>query len=184
MTKRKEDDPDEHLLPSATDNTELHDQIETLNASLKAAEEKAQENWDRLLRKEAELQNQQKRAHQDSDTARKNAIRAFAVDLFEVVDSLDQGVNFAQDGKTNAHDLLEGMRLTQKVLHNLLEKHHIKPIEPKPGEPFDPNFQEAISTIATADYPPHCIVDVIQKGYILQNTVIRPARVVVSKEAP
>lgn len=174
-------DDDDRLLPSSVDSTELHEQIETLNASLKAAEEKAQENWDRLLRKEAELQNQQKRSHVDSDNARKSAIKSFALDLFEVVDSLDQGVSFAQDGKTNAKDLLEGMRLTQKVLHNILDKHHITAIEPKPGEPFNPNFQEAISTIVTTDFPDHAIVDVIQKGYMLQNTILRPARVVVAK---
>lgn len=181
MANREEKNTDENLLPSAVDNTELHDQIETLNKSLKAAEEKAQENWDRLLRKEAELQNQQKRAHADSDTARKNAIKSIVMDLFEVVDSLDQGVNFAQDGKTDAKDLLEGMRLTQKVLHNILDRHHIKAIEPKPGDMFDPNFHEAISTVATKEFKDHAIMDVIQKGYMLQNMLIRPARVVVAK---
>lgn len=178
MSEFEEDD---RLLPSAEDQTELHEQIETLNAALKTAEEKAQENWDRLLRKEAELQNQQKRAHADNDATRKNAIKSFALDLFEVVDSIDQGVNYAKLGKTDPKDLLEGMQLTQKVLHNLLDKHHIKIIEPKRGDAFNPNFEEAISTIATKDVADHCIVDVIQKGYMLHNTVLRPARVVVAK---
>lgn len=181
MAKRIEDDADERILPSAVDNSELHDQIETLNSALKVAEEKADENWNRLLRKEAELQNQIKRTHADSDVARKNTIKSFALDLFEVVDSLDQGVSFAQDGKTDAKDLLEGMRLTQKVLHGILDKHQITMIAPKKGDVFDPNFHEAITTLATTEVPDHCIVDVIQKGYMLQTMLLRPARVVVAK---
>lgn len=178
MSKFEEDDK---LLPSAEDSMELHDQVETLNKALQEAEAKAAENWDRLLRKEAELQNQQKRAHLDNESARKSAIKAFAMDLFEVMDSLDQGVGFAQNSNVKAQDLLEGMRLTQKVMHSIFEKHHITVIDPKPGDAFDPNFEEAISTLATPDFKPNCIVDVIQKGYMLQKTVLRPARVVVAK---
>lgn len=175
MSKHKE----EESIPASDASPD--EQIAALTKALEAAEAKAVENWDRLLRKEAELQNQQKRAQQDFESTRMNAIKSIVLDLFDVADSLEQGIGFAKDGKTKAADLLEGMCLTQKVLTGLLDKHKITLIAPKPGDPFDPNFQEAISTIETTDFKPNCIVDVIQKGYMLQKTLLRPARVVVAK---
>jgi molecular chaperone GrpE len=171
------------MLPSDIDPQELHEQIQALNAAVQEAQEKAKENWDRLLRKEADLQNIQKRTQQELENNRKFAIERFAGDLLEVMDSLDQGVSFAQNGQASIKDLLHGMELTQTVLRNVLQKHGIELIDPKPGDAFDPNFHEALSMQPTDEMPPNCIVTIVQKGYLLQNRLLRPARVVVSKAA-
>jgi len=172
---------EEQLLPPEADKPVLHEQIETLSKSLAEYQEKAQDSWDRLLRKEAELQNVQKRAQQDIENAKKFAIERFAQDLLQVLDSLEHGVNYAQTGQTAVKDLHDGMVLTQSILKNTMENHAIKEIDPEVGATFDPHFHEAISMQETKEMDPNRIVQVVQKGYVLQSRLLRPARVIVSK---
>lgn len=167
-------------LPSPENVAELHDQIATLSKALKEAQEKVDNHWDRLLRKEADFQNVQKRAQEDVEKARKFAIERFAGELLEVVDSLEQGLTFAENGKASVEDLIQGMKLTHSVLLNALDKQEVKPINPE-GEVFNPAFHEAISIQETKDVPPNRVVAVVQKGYMLNNRLLRPARVVVSR---
>lgn len=172
---------EDHLL-APDDNKELHDQIEVLSKTLKETQEKAEGNWERLVRKEAELQNLIKRAEQDVENARKFAIERFAGEMLQVLDSLDQGLAYSQtDGITVEH-LVEGIKLTHSVFMNAMDKQGIKPIEPAIGEVFNPAFHEAISIQQTADVEPNRIMAVVQKGYMLQNRLLRPARVVVSSK--
>ena len=175
---------DESLLPSPDDVQILHEQIEMLTQSLeetKAKAEKADLYWDRLLHKEADLQNIQKRAAQDIENARKLAVERFATQLLDVIDSLEQGLNHAQtsDAASNK-DIIEGMRLTHSQLLNIFDKEHIRVIDPL-NETFDPKFHEAISIQETSEVEPNKIIMVVQKGYILHQRLLRPARVVVSK---
>ena len=90
---------DEEKLPSPNTPTEMHEQIETLNKALQEAQEKANTNWERLLRKEADLQNVQSRAEEDVEKAKKFALERFAGDLLQVLDALEQGLSFANNGK-------------------------------------------------------------------------------------
>lgn len=154
---------------------------ESLQKALKEAQEKAEEYWERLLRKEADLQNMQKRMQQDIDNTRKIALERFAGELLEVLDSLDQGISFSESNNASVKDLLEGMKLTHTVLLNVLDKEGIKIVEPKVGDVFDPNFHEALAMQETKEYEPNRIVTVVQKGYMLHHRLLRPARVVVSK---
>lgn len=171
---------DERLLPSPEDIQELHDQVATLNKALTEEQEKANSYWERLLRKEAEMQNLQTRSQREIDNTRKYAITNFAQELIQVLDSFDQGLNFAQKEQHDVKDLVEGMVLTQTVLMQALEKHGISPINPELGSVFDPAFQEAISIQPTDEYEPNRIVMVVQKGYSLFDRLLRPARVIVS----
>lgn len=172
---------EDNLLPSGVDPNELHEQIKELNDALQKAEQKAQEHWDSLLRNEAEKRNLMEQSRRDMENARKFALERFSQDLLEVADSLDQGVTFAHKGQAKITDLLEGMRLTQTVLSSVLEKHGVTCIQPQQGESFDPHFHEAIAAQPSETVAPNCIIEVIQKGYSLQNRLLRPARVVVSK---
>lgn len=168
-------------LPSPDNIDELHDQIATLSKALQEAQEKVASHWDRLLRREAEFQNLEKRSQEDLEKARKFAIERFAAELLEVMDSLEQGLSFAEQGKVSVEDLLKGMQLTHSVLLNALDKQGIKTIAPEIGEAFNPTYHEAISIQQTAEVPPNQIVAVVQKGYMLNNRLLRPARVVVSR---
>lgn len=167
-------------LPSPEDIRELHDQIEILNKALKEAQEKVDDHWQRLLRKEAEFQNIQRRMQQDVDNARKFGIERFAVEVLQILDSVEQGLTFAQNGQTTIQNLAEGMTLTHSMLMNVLDKEGIKVIDPQ-GQVFDPTYHEALSMQETADLEPNKVVAVIQKGYMLHNRLLRPARVIVSK---
>ncbi len=172
MVEKREKEAVE-ALASPNDINELHREIESLGKSLLEAQDKAEENWQRLLRKEAELQNIQRRMQQEIDNTRKFAIERFASEILEVVDSLEQGINFK--------DAPEGMKLTYSLLLSVLAKEHITPIEPKLGEVFNPSFHEAMAMQPTAEFEPNKIVTVIQKGYMLNDRLLRPARVIVAK---
>lgn len=172
--------PDDHLI--ASDNlNELQDQVVILSKTLKETQEKADSNWERLVRKEAELQNLIKRSEQDVDNARKFGVERFAGEMLQVLDSLDQGLAYSQTDNITVDHLVEGIKLTHSVFMNALDKQGIKPIDPAAGETFNPAFHEAISIQETKELEPNRIVAVVQKGYMLQNRLLRPARVVVSK---
>jgi molecular chaperone GrpE len=171
---------DEEELPSPQDVNELHDQIETLNKALREAQDKADDHWQRLLRKEADLQNVQRRADQDVENTRKFAIERLAGELLQVMDGLEQGLSYSETGKITIDTLIEGMTLTKTSLMNVLEKNGITEIDPL-GEPFDPTYHEALTMQASDEMEPNRVLKVIQKGYLLNQRLLRPARVIVSK---
>lgn len=171
---------EDHLI--APDNAnELHDQIAVLSKTLQETQEKANNNWERLVRKEAELQNLIKRSEQDVENARKFAMERFAGEMLQVLDSLDQGLAYSQSNQLTVDHLVEGIKLTHSVFMNALDKQGIVAVDPAAGDVFNPAFHEAISIQETNDLEPNRIVAVVQKGYMLQNRLLRPARVVVSK---
>lgn len=154
-----------------------HEQVDFLEAELKKSEEKTQENWDKLLRAMAELENVKRRSERDVSSAHKYALDRFAEELIPVMDSLDQALlNCSDDLKA----MREGITLTQKMFRSTLEKFGVKILDPV-GQPFDPNFHEAMMMQETLDAKPNTVLNVIQKGYVLHDRLIRPARVVVAK---
>ncbi len=147
-------------------------------AALAASEAKASENWNSYLRAVAEMENFRKRADRELDNARKYAIERFAQELVTVGDSLEAGI---QAGTANPGPaLLEGAEATLKQLHRAFEKAGIKIIDPA-GQPFDPEWHEAMVAQESADAPANTVLSVIQKGYSLNGRLLRPARVIVSK---
>lgn len=155
---------------------------EELKAAYEAEKAKAQENWEKLLRKEADLQNVQRRATQDVDKARNFAIERFVTELLVVADSFDQGLsNPAQSMSDELKAFFDGMVLTQTCFMSTLEKFEVTKVCPQPGEAFNPSFHEALTMQETADFEPNKIIMVIQNGYALKGRLIRPARVVISR---
>ncbi len=147
-------------------------------SALAAAESKATENWNSYLRAVAEMENFRKRADRELENARKYAIERFAQELVTVGDSLEAGI---QAGAANPGPaLLEGAEATLKQLHRAFDKAGIKIIDPA-GQPFDPEWHEAMVAQETADAPANTVLSVIQKGYSLNGRLLRPARVIVSK---
>ena len=147
-------------------------------AALAAAEAKANENWNSYLRAVAELENYRKRTDRELENARKYAIERFAQELVSVADSLEAGINAGTTGAGSA--LLEGSTATLKQLLRAFDKAGIKVIDPQ-GQPFDPEWHEAMVAQESLEQPPNTVLSVIQKGYSLNGRLLRPARVVVSK---
>jgi len=154
-----------------------------LTLLLEDARSKADEHWDQLLRTNAELDNLRRRAKQDVENAHKYALEKFAQELLPVKDSLEMGLA-AASGDTDAEEaiqnLREGTELTLKMLSAAMEKSGIKEIDPT-GETFNPEQHQAMSMQESADHEPNTVMTVMQKGYQLNDRLIRPAMVVVSK---
>ena len=138
------------------------------------------EKKDQLLRAQAETQNIKRRAAIDVEKAHKFALDKFVEGLLPVVDSLEKGIESAAqtDGKHDA--MKEGMELTLKLFLDTLLRFNVKQVSPE-GEPFDPNFHQAISIVPNAEVEPNTIISVFQKGYTLNERIVRSAMVVVSK---
>ncbi len=155
-----------------------------LHALLEDARTKADEHWNQCLRMQAELDNLHKRGVRDLENAHKYALEKFAGALLPVRDSLEMGIAAASQGQNiDPAKLIEGSELTLKMLAGVLEKFGITEVNPQ-GERFNPQFHEAMSIQPRADLEPNTVVAVMQKGYLLNDRLIRPAMVIVSKAAP
>jgi molecular chaperone GrpE len=143
---------------------------------------KADENWDRYLRAAAETENVRKRARRDVENAHKFALENFSRELLAVKDSLEMGIQAAD--KADADALLAGKEATLKLLATTRERFGVEELDPA-GEPFDPEFHEAMTMQPSEDLEPGSVLTVIQKGYSLNGRLLRPAMVVVvAEEAP
>jgi molecular chaperone GrpE len=150
------------------------------SAQLAAAQKQAQENYDRLLRVSAEFENYKKRNSREMQEVIKYANERMAKELLGVVDNLQRAI--ASAGQSGGGDpaLVQGVELTLNETLKILERHHVTPIEAV-GQPFDPNFHQAMLQMETADQPPNTVVQELQKGYRIHERLLRPALVAVSK---
>lgn len=139
-----------------------------------------EEYRDQLLRTRAELDNVRKRAEREVENARKFALERFANELLGVRDSLEMGLRAADTESGGLEKLKEGMELTERMLAQAMEKFGVEVLNPE-GETFDPSYHEAMSTRESGEHAPNTVLSVMQKGYLLNGRVLRPAMVVVSK---
>lgn len=147
--------------------------------ALAAAEAKAAENWERYLRAAAEVENVRKRAARDVEKARRFALERFGKELLAVIDGLEMAL--ASSENATVESLLEGSQATLKLLGSTMERFGIEVVDPE-GEPFDPEWHEAISVQASDTVEPGSVVSVLQKGYSLNGRLLRPAMVIVSAD--
>lgn len=162
----------EDILTGEVAGNELELRIEELTDQLDQAK-------DQTLRAHAETRNIKRRAEQDVEKAHKFALEKFVGELIPVLESLEKGLESAEQAEDSSEAMLEGMRLTQKQLLGAMEKFKVEQVDPV-GQPFDPNFHQAISMVPNPDLEPNTVMDVFQKGYTLHGRVVRPAMVVVS----
>ena len=160
-------------------NTETSNAAPTISIEeqLQQALDSAQAHKDAWLRAKAEGDNIRKRAVLDVANAHKYAIDSFATELLAVKDSLEAALSIEQ---VSLENLKSGVELTLKQLNSAFDKFHLNEINPA-GDKFDPHRHQAISAIPS-DAAPNTVVQVLQKGYILNDRVIRPALVTVPKE--
>jgi molecular chaperone GrpE len=145
------------------------------------AEARAAEHWAAYLRAAAELENVRKRAAREIEMARQFGVERFAAEMLPVADSL----GLALEATTTADPvtLAEGQRATLRLLQSAFERAGIKELDPA-GQRFDPQLHEAMATRPSADVPPDTVVEVVQKGYLLNGRLLRPARVIVATAPP
>ncbi len=148
------------------------------SAALAAAEARVAENRNSYLRAVAELENFRKRSEREVENARKFAIERFAQELVTVGDALEAGINAG--AATPGPALLEGAQATLRQLYRAFDKGGIKIIDPA-GQPFDPEWHEAMTVQDSREHPTNTVLSVIQKGYSLNGRLLRPARVIVSR---
>lgn len=154
-----------------------------LTLLLEDARAKADEHWNQLLLAKAETENVRRRAKQDTENAHKYGLEKFALELLPVKDSLEMGLAATESSSEEAiANLKEGTELTLKMLTSAMEKFGIEVLNPL-GDTFDPTLHQAMSMQESAEYKPNTVMAVMQKGYQLNDRLIRPAMVVVSKAA-
>jgi molecular chaperone GrpE len=153
-------------------------ELEQLKARLAEAEERSRNHWDQYLRSVAELENIRKRAQRDIENAHRFGLEKFAQELIPVKDSLDLAVQNAARVDTTA--LIEGQAATQRLLTRAFEKIGVEELDPV-GAPFDANLHEAMAAQESATAEPNSVLAVVQRGYLLNGRLLRPARVVIAK---
>jgi molecular chaperone GrpE len=164
----------------STDDEAVALDISALQEALDEATEQASTNWDKFMRSQAELDNILKRTKRDVENAHKFAIEKFVNELLPVRDSLEMGLDHAEGEDVDPAKLKEGSELTLRMLNQVMQKFNIQQIDPK-GEVFNPELHEAMTMVPSNEVDPNCVLDVIQKGYTLNDRLVRPARVIVAK---
>lgn len=152
---------------------------EQLALTLQDAQAKADEYWNQLLRTRAEMENIRRRAERDVQQAHKYALERIVDELLPVLDSLEAGLQAANAPGADVEKLREGTSLTLKMLVGALEKSGVVQINPQ-GQRFNPELHQAMAMQDVPNAEPNTVVVVYQKGYQLNDRLIRPARVVVA----
>ena len=147
---------------------------------LEKAREEARQAQDKLLRVAADFENQKKRLQREKETSLKYAEENLIKEILPAIDNLERAMGQDQKGEDFGKHLLEGVELTLKGLLGTLEKLGLKPLA-SVGEPFDPNFHEALVMEASKDVPEQRVMQEFEKGYMLKDRLLRAAKVVVSK---
>jgi molecular chaperone GrpE len=153
---------------------------EELALLLEDARGKADANWDALLRARAELDNLRRRAARDVENAHKYGIERFVAELLPVKDSLELALAAAAAGGAEADKTREGLDLTLKMLANVFEKFGIEEVDPR-GARFDPERHQAMTVQEGTGAEAGTVTQVFQKGYLLNQRLVRPAMVVVAR---
>jgi molecular chaperone GrpE len=156
----------------------------TVDDQLEIARAEAEQNREKYLLAAAEAENIRKRAQNEIAQARKFAIEKFAAELLSVRDSLELASATRIDSENGEAmtRMREGLELTLKQLDSVFEKFEITALDPK-GEKFNPDHHQAMTMVEHKELDPNHVVDVMQKGYLLKDRLLRPAMVVVSKAA-
>ena len=153
---------------------------EELQLQLEDARATVDKHYDQILRLQAELDNTRRRAERDVESAHKFGLEKFAQELLPVKDSLEMGLAAATGDDETVAKLREGTELTLKMFTSVLEKFGVKEVNPV-GEAFNPELHQAMTMQESAEQAPNTVLAVMQKGYVLNERLVRPAMVVVAK---
>ena len=177
ITEQEQANPDEAIVAEAEEET---DPLQKLRQELVVAKEEAGKNWDLYLRERADLENARKRHQRDREEAIRFANDRLLREMIPVLDNLERAVGHAEQGDDDSQGLLEGVNMTINQFRKVLEDFGVKPINAL-GEDFDPNLHQAMGHVETTDQAPNTVTSEFQKGYLLNDRLLRPSLVMVAR---
>lgn len=157
------------------------DPVVILQDALSKAQQEATDAKQTMLLMQADMENLRKRLVREHEKSRRRTLERFMGDLLPVRDSLERGLEAAADDAATVEALREGKQLIIKMLTKVLDDHGLQTIDPA-GEVFDPEKHEAMTILASAEHDENTVINVLEKGYLLHERLIRPAKVVVSRK--
>jgi molecular chaperone GrpE len=176
----EDDNREPKIEPADTAQSPDAEVVNDLRSKLEIKTGEAEENYDRLLRVSAEFENYKKRTAREMAEFQKYANQALLKELLPIIDNLELAIKAAEgaSGSTDAC-LLDGVELTRKEILKVFESFHVEPIDAL-GQPFDPNFHEAVMREESDEHPENTVVNELQKGYLMHDRLLRPSMVVVA----
>ena len=159
---------------------EAADPLQELKQAIENAKQEASKNWDLYLRERADLENARKRHQRDREEAIRFANDRLLKEMIPVLDNLERAVGHAEQGEDDNQGLLEGVNMTISQFRKVLEDFGVKPINAL-GVDFDPNLHQAMGQVESEDQAPNTVVSEFQKGYLLNDRLLRPSLVMVAK---
>jgi molecular chaperone GrpE len=165
-----------------TSEEKLSDPIKKMEARIEELEKEVEANYNRFVRVTADFENYKKRTAREMSDLRKFANENILRDMLSVVDNLERAIESGSKQDSEKQTLLEGVEITLKDLFRMFEKYGVKDFSAE-GEPFDPVFHQAMMQEQTNDYPDNTVLNELQKGYTIHDRLLRPAMVVVARNA-
>ncbi len=188
-TEQPVEQMNEEQIPTAEEALEASDEAleqaqetvsEDVEALLAESRSEAEKHRDMALRIQADMENLRRRTRLDVENAHKYALDKFVNALIPAMDSMEMGMEAASKKEASIESIREGIDMTFKQLLDVLAEFNVERIDPK-GEKFDPQLHEAMTMVPSPDHESNTVVDVIQKGYTLNERLVRPARVIVAQ---
>jgi len=155
------------------------DPLKEIQGELETTKQETKETYDRFLRISAEFENYKKRSAREMDDFRKFANQSLIKEMLAVVDNLERALISSTGNNSVDKCMADGVNLTLREILKVFEKFNVKPIE-SIGQPFDPNFHQAMMQEETDDYPENTVITEMQKGYMIHDRLLRPSMVVVA----
>lgn len=168
----------EDVIPKVNEDDDTEN--ESIETQLANAQETIKDYWEQMMRLRAEIDNNRKRAERDLENAHKYALKGFVENLLPIIDSMEMGYTAAAADNATLESIREGSELTMNMFIQVLTRNGLEPIDPL-GEKFDPERHQAISMIEAEGAESGNIIEVMQKGFLLNDRLVRPAMVVVAR---
>jgi molecular chaperone GrpE len=165
--------------PDDTVEKSAEERILALEEALALKEAEAKNNWDKFLRERADLENYRKRVQREKEEILKYGNESLMLEILPVIDNMERALSHASE-EPNNEAIIEGIRLTHAMLLAVLKKFGVTPIDTEKGCPFDPAFHQAMHQVASSDFPLNTVVDELQRGYMINERLLRPAMVSVA----
>lgn len=189
QTKTQTNDATEQEMQTAAEEAqaaeealeEAQEQVDTdLAVLLAEAKAEAEKHKDLALRVQADMENLRRRTRMDVESAHKFALEKFVNALIPAMDSMEMGIDAASKEGASVESIKEGVEMTFKQMLDVLQEFNVERVDPT-GEKFDPQLHEAMTMIPSPEHESNTVVDTIQKGYTLNERLVRAARVIVAQ---
>ncbi|ARU55559.1 heat shock protein [Oleiphilus messinensis] len=162
------------------ESTDAPEEAASADAQVAVMTEELSKLKEQVLRSEAEMENVRRRAELDVEKAHKFALEKFTKELLPIADSLEKAIESIQGDDAVLVSAREGVEMTLNLMMSALGKFKVEQLDPV-GEPFDPQYHEAMSMVSAPHAEPNSVIAVVQKGYTLHGRLVRPAMVMVAK---